>query len=51
MCDKASFRSGHEPETPKPRSAQELHKAALELQEARKKKFATGTQWQEDYLR
>jgi len=52
VCDKASFRSGHDDdEIPKPRTAEQLRKASIELEEVRKKKFATGIQWQEDYLR
>ena len=53
MCDKACFRSGHEPdEDVRPRSPEELFELAQKKQEAREKKTKTnGTKWQGDYLR
>jgi hypothetical protein len=46
MCDKASFR-----DIKKPRSKEELYKAAKELEEKNKKRFSTGTDLQEDSFR
>jgi hypothetical protein len=50
MCDKASYRSGHE-EVPKPRTAEELFRIRNGQEKQRKAKSkATGDIWQKDYL-
>ena len=48
MCDKAMYRSGNEGEIPKPRTAEELRKAAKELEKKREGIYAT---LQRDYMR
>ena len=52
MCDKSAFRSGHDDEIPRPRTAEELRELAQKKQADREKKTKTnGTKWQGDYLR
>ena len=52
MCGdgKQSYRDPQK-ETPKPRSARELRVAALELENIRKKKFPSWTDFQAEYFR
>jgi hypothetical protein len=52
MCDKAAFRSGHEEDVPRPRTAEELRELAQKKQADREKKSkANGKAMMEDNFR